>query len=287
MLRRHDEEGGTEQRVGTGGEDGVVDPQLLAAEHDLGALRAADPVLLHRDDVRRPADVLHVLEQPVGVVGDPEEPLLELARLDHRPAALAAAVDHLLVGEHRLVLRAPVDRRLVAVGQPALEQAKEQPLRPAVVARLVGAELARPVDRDAPGAELALELGDGCLGRLARMLAGPDRMVLGGQAEGVVAHRVQHPGAVATPEVGHRVARPSRSSDARCGAPPRGRGASPARRTWAARRRSFATSQVRSSAHTRCHLGSICCRVVAVHIGPAGYLRPVAPPDPTGSRPTA
>ena len=120
-------------------------------------------------------------------------------------AALAVAVDDLLVGQHGGVLGTPVDRGLLAVGQPALEQLQEDPLRPAVVARLVGAELARPVDRDAPGAELALEGGDRRLGGRARVLAGLDRVVLGGQAERVVAHRVQHAHAVAAAEVRDRV----------------------------------------------------------------------------------
>ena len=123
-----------------------------------------------------------------------------------RAAALAAPVDHLLVGQHRGVLRAPVDRGLLAVGQPAVEQLQEDPLRPAVVARLVRAELARPVDRDAPRAHLLLEGRDRRLGGLARVLAGLDRVVLRRQAERVVAHRVQHAHAVAAPEVRHGVA---------------------------------------------------------------------------------
>ena len=206
VLGREHEEGRAEQRVRPGGEDRVVDPQLLAAEDDLSALGAADPVLLHRDHVARPVDRLHVVEQAVRVVGDAEEPLLELPDLDDRAAALAAAVDHLLVGEHGLVLRAPLDRRLLAVGEAALVEAQEDPLGPAVVARLVGAELTRPVERDAPLAELAPELADGRLGRLARVLPGPDRVVLGGEPEGVVAHRMQDDVAVAAPEVRHRVA---------------------------------------------------------------------------------
>ena len=157
VLGRHDEERRAEQRVRPRREDRVVDAHLGRAELDLGALGAPDPVLLHAHDVRRPLDRLEVVEQAVGVVGDAEEPLLELARLDRRAAALAAAVDDLLVGEHGLVLRAPVDRRLGAVGQPALVELEEDPLGPAVVAGLVGGELARPVERDPPGVELALE----------------------------------------------------------------------------------------------------------------------------------
>jgi hypothetical protein len=57
--------------------------------------------------------------RPVRVVGDPEEPLLEEALLDHGATALACARDHLLVGEHGLVGRAPVDRGLLLVRLPA------------------------------------------------------------------------------------------------------------------------------------------------------------------------
>ena len=133
VLGRQDEERRAEQRVRARREDRVVDPQLLAAKRDLGALGAPDPVALHRLDVLGPLDRLEVVEQAVGVVGDAEEPLLELAGLDLVAAALAAAVDDLLVGEHGLVVGAPVDRGLLAVGQAALVEAQEDPLRPAVV----------------------------------------------------------------------------------------------------------------------------------------------------------
>ena len=206
VLGREDEERRAEQRVGPRREDRVVDAELLAAERDLGALRAPDPVALHPLDVRGPVDRVQVGDEAVRVVGDAEEPLLELADLHERAGALAAAVDHLLVGQHGLLDRVPVDRGLLAVREAVLEQLEEDPLRPAVVARLVRAELARPVDRDAPLAELLLEGGDRLLGRLAGMLAGADRVVLGGQAERVVAHRVQHPASRAPMEVRDGVA---------------------------------------------------------------------------------
>ncbi len=68
------------------------------------------------------------------------------------------------------------------------------------------AQLARPVDRDSPRAELALEGGDRLGGGVARMDPRLDRVVLGGQAEGVIAHRVQHAVAGAPVEVRYRVA---------------------------------------------------------------------------------
>ena len=206
VLGRHHEERRPEQRVRARGEHGVVDAHLGTGERHLRALGAPDPVALHGLDVLGPADGVQVVEQPVRVVGDAEEPLLELARLHGRAAALAAPVDHLLVRQHRGVLGTPVDRRVAAVRQPALEQPQEDPLRPAVVARLVRAELARPVDRDPPLAELALEGGDRRLGGSPGVLAGLDRVVLRRQPERVVAHRVQHPMARAPVEVGDRVA---------------------------------------------------------------------------------
>ena len=233
-----------------------------AAEDDLGPLGAADPVALHRHHVLGPGlDLVEVGEQPVGVVGDPEEPLLELALHDRGAAALAAAVDDLLVGEHGRVLRAPLDRRLGPVGEAALEQAQEDPLGPAVVLGRVGAELARPVDRDPPLAELAPERGDRALGGLARRLPGLDRVVLGRQAERVVAHRVDHLVAVAAAEVGDRVADRVALEVPDVGLAGgvgehlqhvglRLRGIEPGSP-------GLATSQVRSSAQTSCHFASI------------------------------
>ena len=236
VLGRHDEERRAEERVRPRGEDRVVDPQLLVAEGDLRALGAPDPVALHRLDVRGPLDRVEVVEQAVGVVGDAEEPLLELADLDEVAAALAAPVDDLLVGEDGLVVGAPLDGGLAAIGQAALEELEEDPLRPAVVARLVGPELARPVDRDPPLAELPLEGGDRRVRRLARVLAGADRVVLGRQAEGVVAHRMQHAHARGGGGSGRPRRRPSSSSGARRAARRWGRAASRARRPPRARR---------------------------------------------------
>ena len=74
-------------------------------------------------------------EELLGVVGDPEVVTRDLALLDHRAGAPAAAVDHLLVGEHGLVDRVPVDDLRLAIGDAALEHAQEQPLVPLVVRR--------------------------------------------------------------------------------------------------------------------------------------------------------
>ena len=231
MLGRQHEEGRAEERVGPGREHREVERRLLAAEDHLGALRAADPVALHRDHaLRARSSSVEVLQQPVGVVGDLEEPLLELLHDDRRAAALAAPVDHLLVRQHGLVLRAPLDRRALAVGEPALEQLQEDPLGPAVVARARACRtrgrqsIETPQDlnwRRNSSIDLFVET--------RRVLAGLDRVVLGRQAERVVAHRVQDPHAVAAAVSGPARRPSSSSSGGPCAARPRGRAASRAR----------------------------------------------------------
>src|ERR671918_1083084 len=93
----------------------------------------------------------------------------------------------------------------MTVGEAALKELHEDPLRPAVVGGLVGAELASPVDRDPPALELLAEGRDRGLGRGTWVLPGLDRVVLGREAEGVVAHRVDDVEAAPAPEVGDRV----------------------------------------------------------------------------------
>ena len=200
VLGREHEERRAVQRVGARREDRDVLVQLLDPEQDLGALGAADPVALARLDRLRPVDGLEIVEQRLRVVGDPEEPLLHEARLDLRSAALAAPVVHLLVREHRLVVRAPLHRRALPVGEPALEEVQELPLLPAVVRGVVRGQRARPVVRPAHPPHRARDVLDVPLGALTRVDALVDRCVLGGQAERVESLRVQHVHAVARAE---------------------------------------------------------------------------------------
>ena len=153
-------------------------------------------------------DRVEVVEQAVGVVGDPEEPLLELAR--PRPGCRSARSGRrstCSLASTVGVLGAPLHRRLGAVGEAALEQLEEDPLGPAVVRGLVGGELAASSRSRCPSAGTAAEGGDrAARSRRRGVLAGLDRVVLGRQAEGVVAHRVDDLEAVAAPVVGDRVA---------------------------------------------------------------------------------
>ena len=134
MLRREDEVGRAEDRVGTRREDADVDCcavnspcpardrggagellEILHAERDLGAFGPADPVPLRLLGRLRPVEPVEVVEQAPGVLRDAEKPLLQEPLLDLGAAALALAGDDLLVGEDGLVVRAPVDRRALLV----------------------------------------------------------------------------------------------------------------------------------------------------------------------------
>ena len=152
-----------------------------------------DPVPLHRQNLLGPfGQAIGRLEQLVGVVGDAEEPLLELANGDRRAAAPAAAVHDLLVGEDRLAARAPVDVGAPLVGDVALQHLQEQPLVPVVVGRQAGGDLALPGVADADALQLPLHVRDVLERPFLGMRAVLDRGVLGRQAERVPAERMQH-----------------------------------------------------------------------------------------------
>src|SRR5690606_12559449 len=110
----------------------------------------------------------------------------------------------------RAELRAPPDRQLLLVREAALEELLEDPLRPLVVGGIGRVDLARPVEREPERLELLAEPLDVALGRDLRMRAGPDRVLLGRQPEGVPADRMQHVepahALVASDDIGSRIA---------------------------------------------------------------------------------
>ena len=207
VLGRQHEERRPEERVRARREHRDVHLQLVDPEDHLGALGTADPVPLHGQHVLGPGlEQAHLVEEAVGVVGDAEEPLLQVPALDLGAAALAPPVDHLLVREHRLVVRAPVDRRFLPVGEALLVELEEEPLRPAVVGGVGRRDLTIPVDRPPHAAHLLPNRGDVALRHEPRMTALPDRCVLGREPERVVAHRPQHVESHAPADVSEDVA---------------------------------------------------------------------------------
>ena len=216
MLGGQHHVGGAEEGIGTGGEDGqFVLASVLSRygrEPDGGAFAAADPVGLHRLDFLRPVEPVEVAQQALGVMRDAQHPLAHLLLRHQRSAALAGAVDHFLVGQAALAARAPIDRHGGFVGQAALVHLQEDPLRPAVIGRIGGVDLARPVVHGADFVELAAEGLNVLVGAKARVYPLFDRVVLGGQTEGVPPHGMQNGIAlqrfVAGPDVGQHVAAP-------------------------------------------------------------------------------
>ena len=207
VLGREHEERCAVERVGTRSEDLEILVPLLNAEHDLSPLRATDPVALTGLDRLRPVDRLEVVEERLRVVGDPEKPLLHHARLDEGAAALTGSVgEYLLVGKHGLVVGAPLDGRALAVRKPLFEEPEELPLLPAVVARIVRRELARPVDPPADAAHRRTDRLDVALGDRPRVAPFANCGVLGGQPKRIPPHRMEHLVAVSPPEMRRNVA---------------------------------------------------------------------------------
>ena len=148
MIGRDRHELGAEQRVGPRGENAQLAlaggrGRCVQREADQQAFAAADPVALHQPHLVRPAvESVERVEQLLRVLRDLEDPLVHFLLLDHRAGAPAAAVDHLLVGEHGHVDGVPVDLALLALGQPLAQEVEEHLLLMLVIGGVAGRELA-------------------------------------------------------------------------------------------------------------------------------------------------
>ncbi len=193
MLGRHGKKGNAVDRVEARREDVEVGIESVDTERNPRAFAASDPVTLHRPRALRPArELIEIVEQPIGIGSDSQEPLREIATLDEMAAAPAASVDDLFVGEHGPVVRTPVYRRLALVGKTALKEAHEEPLVPPIVLRLAGSDLARPIVAGSHQADLTAHFKDVLGGPDGRVDSSIDRRVFGRQAERVPAHRMKH-----------------------------------------------------------------------------------------------
>jgi len=151
--------------------------------------------------------------QLLGVVGDGEEPLVEVTLLDVRstaPAdtatvgvAVASASSRfafigfrrrfdLRVSKHCLTVRTPVHRRRAVVDQPLIVELGEQPLVPLVVVGVAGSDFPGPVVAKAHLPEVVFHLVDTGSGPGFGVSVPFVGRVLRRQAEGVPPHRVKH-----------------------------------------------------------------------------------------------
>ena len=115
-----------------------------------------------------------------------------LALLDDRTGAPAAAVDHLLVREHGLSIGSQLTTCVLRYAMPALQHLQEQPLVPAVVARDRRSRLRATSRTRIPWAQLRLHVRDVRARPLRRRDLLVDRRVLGRQAERVPPIGIMH-----------------------------------------------------------------------------------------------
>ncbi len=191
MLRGQHEVRRSEDGVRPGGEHANRFP--ANAEVDVRAIGAADPVALHREHVVGPGpfEPRHVVQQPLRVRRGSEEPLKQLTLDDRAATPLTPAGDHLLVGQHRLVGRAPVDVGDLPKRQPTLEQPQEQPLVPSVVLRIRRVQPGPPVEGDAQPPEGVGLHGDVLIGPLPGVQVAHQRRILGRKSERVPAYGIE------------------------------------------------------------------------------------------------
>ena len=117
-----DHEGDAEDRVGARGEDFEFAVETAHVEEDLCTLRAADPVTLDLFERFAPLERFQSVEHSLRIGRHAQQPLLHAFLYDGIAAAHRQPVLHLVVGQHRTQLRAPVDHRVGAVGQAVVLQ---------------------------------------------------------------------------------------------------------------------------------------------------------------------
>ena len=191
MTGRHGQERHPEQRVGPGGERGKGQAGVGHVEVHLHPFGPPDPVGLQALRQRRPVERIQAVQQVLRVGRDPQEPLLHHPFGDPGPAPLAPVALDLLERQHRLAGRAPHHRGLLAHGQACPVQLQEDPLGPSVEGGVAGHHLVPPCPRRSQPPQLPPVVRDGLLGQRPRVLADPQREVLGVDAEGVESHRLE------------------------------------------------------------------------------------------------
>ena len=162
---------------------------------------------MHQPHFFRPAlQIIKAFQQIVGEIGDGEKPLGQLALFNRRAGAPALAVDHLLIGQHGIVYRIPVDAAFAAAHQPLGEHVQKQLLLLGVILHIAGGEFTLPVNGQAHLFELLAHGPDIGVGPFARMHLVFHGGVFGGHAKGVPAHGMQHVEAFGAPVSCHHVA---------------------------------------------------------------------------------
>ena len=87
------------------------------------AFRAPYPVSLHYLHPLGPVgEFIQILEEPLGVIGYPEKPLLEVFLRYRRIAPFAFSLYDLFVGKNRITGRAPIHERFLFIREALFQK---------------------------------------------------------------------------------------------------------------------------------------------------------------------
>ena len=188
MLRSQYHEGRAVQRIRTCGIYGDLLITVLHLEIHLSTVRLADPVGLHLLYLLRPVQLVQVVQQAVCVRGDLQHPLTQILLGNRSAAALAAAVDHFLICQTGLTGRTPVDGELLFIRQALFEHLYKNPLGPLIELRICCIHFHIPVVKGCDIVNLSLDISHIFCGRLCRVYAHLDGVILSRKSECVPSH---------------------------------------------------------------------------------------------------
>ena len=190
-VRRQNHEGNSVDGFDTGGKDAE-----FSAAHDLEtdfhALALADPVALHVLGAFRPVDLVQAFQQLFSEGRLIDDPLLHVFPHHGIAAALALAVDDLVVAQHGPQLFAPVDGHINILGISVQIKLFKYPLGPFIELGVACGDHLAPVIIKAQLPKLPGEGLNIALGEAFRMVSGGNGILFRRQAEAVIAHGMQH-----------------------------------------------------------------------------------------------
>ena len=207
VLRRQREERRTEQRVRPGREDRQLLSASVDAEHHARAVRAPDPVSLHRQHTLRPVlEQVHLVQQLVGVLRMRKNHCVRFLastsapQRSQRPSITCSFASTVWSFGHHLTEAPPCGTRDLA------RRSAETATVSSGSTRGRASRPRAPSRSPSPCGHLLANRRDVALRDDARVPAFLDRGVLGRQAERVVSHRAQHLHAAAPLHVRDHVA---------------------------------------------------------------------------------
>src|SRR3989344_8020498 len=156
------------------------------------SFRPPDPILLYQFNFLRPVQLVQISKQPVGIIGNLQNPLAQSFSFHRRLAPLAPVALQILLRQSGFARRTPDNRLARFISQPFFEKLQKHPLRPFVIFLIGRVDLARPIIIKPENIQLLFKIfyifldGDG---RMDFVFNG---VVFRRQAESVPPHRMQH-----------------------------------------------------------------------------------------------